>query len=109
MKARALKINAIQRHIFLCCGESTAASTAAAGGVGELKMVVGSKQVGGNVCCSEEQGAESWEYLKKRSRELNVKHHPFQIGRTKVSMRRQLFAWLCVGVCLWVCIYGCAT
>ena len=87
LKARALKIDAIQRHIFLCCEQSKATTTtaAAAPGGGEMKMTVGSKQKGGNVCCSVEQGAESWEYLKRRSRELNAKHSPFHIGRTKAN------------------------
>lgn len=51
-KARALKIDSISRHIFLCCDQT--------------KLNKGSK-----TCCSMEEGHAVWEFLKSRTRDLN--------------------------------------
>lgn len=56
-----------KRHIFLCADQTEAK------------------------CCAKEQGLESWEYLKKRLKELNlVGAHPL-VYRTKAN---------CLRVCL---------
>jgi (2Fe-2S) ferredoxin len=47
-KANSLGIGKIKRHIFLCCDQTKPK------------------------CCDKELGLQSWEYLKKRLRELNL-------------------------------------
>ena len=49
LRAKALKINHITRHIFLCCDQTKS----------------------GSKCCSAEEGMVLWNYLKKRTREIN--------------------------------------
>jgi len=66
--ARGLKLNLITSHIFLCADQTKPK------------------------CCSLEAGLESWDYLKKRCRELNVES-PGSIARTKAN-------------CLQVCVSG---
>ncbi|HSA58325.1 MAG TPA: (2Fe-2S) ferredoxin domain-containing protein [bacterium] len=46
--AETMGVPKIRRHIFLCCDQTKPK------------------------CCSKEAGLESWEYLKKRLRELNL-------------------------------------
>jgi len=55
----AQKIGHYERHIFLCTGPN---------------------------CCTPEQGLETWEYLKRRLRELDLVHGP--VYRTKVGCLR---------------------
>ena len=57
--AQTLKIGQYQRHILLCTGPK---------------------------CCTPEQGSESWEYLKKRLKELGLSEGP--VFRTKVGCLR---------------------
>lgn len=57
--AQTLKIGQYQRHIFLCTGPK---------------------------CCTPEQGNESWEYVKKRLKELGLSEGP--VFRTKVGCLR---------------------
>ena len=57
----ALKINNIRRHIFLCADQTEAK------------------------CCAKEQGLESWNYLKKRLKEVNADG---SIYRTKANCLR---------------------
>ncbi|MEN9834488.1 MAG: hypothetical protein RL011_681 [Pseudomonadota bacterium] len=57
--ADGLRVDSIERHIFLCIGEE---------------------------CCSANQGAESWEYLKSRLKELQLS--PGSVFRTKVGCLR---------------------
>jgi (2Fe-2S) ferredoxin len=57
--AEGLKIGAYRRHIFLCVGPN---------------------------CCTPEQGQESWEYLKRRLKELGLANGP--VYRTKVGCLR---------------------
>lgn len=47
-KAHAVGIDAAQRHIFLCCEQTTPK------------------------CCDLERGARAWDYLKRRLKELNL-------------------------------------
>lgn len=58
-----LKIHEIKRHIFLCCHQSIPK------------------------CCSEQEGALSWDYLKKRLQELEIEgtHHLY---RTRANCLR---------------------
>ncbi len=58
-----------KRHIFLCADQSVPK------------------------CCSKEQGLESWEYLKRRLKELNLSGAENVVYRTKAN-------------CLRVCIKG---
>lgn len=62
-KARTLGVDKIKRHIFLCCDQS------------EPK------------CCEKEAGLESWNYLKKRLKELNLTGEG-GIYRTKANCLR---------------------
>jgi (2Fe-2S) ferredoxin len=57
--AAKMKIGCYQRHMFLCTGPN---------------------------CCTPEQGLESWEYLKRRLRELALADGP--VYRTKVGCLR---------------------
>lgn len=64
-----LGIPTIRRHIFLCADQSKPK------------------------CCSHEDGLASWEYLKRRLKELGLVGAHAQIGRTKAN-------------CLQVCARG---
>jgi len=66
--AKQLNLNNTQRHIFLCADQSK------------------------SKCCSFEQGMQSWDFLKKRLKELKSDSTPI-IARTKAN-------------CLQVCIKG---
>lgn len=68
-RAKALRLNNISRHIFLCADQSKPK------------------------CCSRELGMESWEFLKKRSRELSLERPSLGLARSKVN-------------CLQVCVNG---
>jgi (2Fe-2S) ferredoxin len=57
--AETLKIGCYERHIFLCVGPN---------------------------CCTPEQGAASWDYLKRRLKELGLANGP--VYRTKVGCLR---------------------
>ena len=57
--ARALNIGGYQRHMFLCIGPD---------------------------CCTPEQGQESWDYLKRRLKELGLVSGP--VYRSKVGCLR---------------------
>jgi (2Fe-2S) ferredoxin len=67
--AAALGLTRYQRHIFLCADQT------------EPK------------CCAKERGLESWEYLKRRLKELNPAGAGPLIHRTKAN-------------CLRVCVQG---
>lgn len=67
--AQSLGLKKYRRHIFLCADQT------------EPK------------CCSKEQGLESWEYLKKRLKELNLVGPEPLVYRTKAN-------------CLRVCVQG---
>lgn len=62
-RAEACGINAIKRHIFLCCDQTKAK------------------------CCDREAGLLAWNYLKKRLKELNLSDHG-GIYRTKANCLR---------------------
>lgn len=66
--AKKLGINRIKRHIFLCCDQTKPK------------------------CCSYEKGMESWGFLKKRLKELNLSESG-SIYRSKVD-------------CLRICVQG---
>ena len=68
-QAEALGLSRYARHIFLCADQT------------EPK------------CCAREQGLESWEFLKKRLRELNLAGATPLIHRSKAN-------------CLRVCLHG---
>lgn len=57
--ARALNIGGYSRHMFLCVGPD---------------------------CCTPEQGQETWDYLKRRCKELGLANGP--VYRTKVGCLR---------------------
>lgn len=57
--ARALRIGHYQRHMFLCIGPD---------------------------CCTPEQGQESWDYLKRRLKQLGLVNGP--VYRSKVGCLR---------------------
>lgn len=63
-----LGLRHIQRHLFLCCDQTKPK------------------------CCSQEEGLEVWEYLKKRLSELGLdrptEERPFCIFRTKANCLR---------------------
>lgn len=59
--ASALKVGSYKRHIFLCVGPD---------------------------CCTPEQGQQSWEYLKKRLKELNLDRVEGGVCRTKAQCFR---------------------
>lgn len=67
--AHSLGLEKYQRHIFLCADQT------------EPK------------CCTKERGLASWEFLKKRLKELNLVSAPPFIFRTKAN-------------CLRVCVHG---
>lgn len=62
-QVKALGIDRIKRHIFLCCDQTNAK------------------------CCSHAAGLESWEYLKKRLKELNLSESG-GVYRSKVNCLR---------------------
>lgn len=62
--AAALGLEKYRRHIFLCADQSEAK------------------------CCSHEQGLESWEFLKKRLKELNLVGPEPMVFRTKANCLR---------------------
>ena len=67
--SEALGLEKFQRHIFLCADQTEPE------------------------CCSKQEGLKSWDYLKKRLKELNlVGAHP-KVFRTKAN-------------CLRVCLHG---
>lgn len=70
---KKLGLSYIQRHVFLCCDQAKPK------------------------CCSLEEGLASWQYLKKRLKELNLDHpttdNPVCVFRTKAD-------------CLRVCVEG---
>lgn len=66
--ALSLGLNNIKRHIFLCCDQTK------------------------SKCCRMNEGIESWHYLKKRLKELNLEQSE-GIFRTKAN-------------CLRVCVNG---
>ena len=59
--ARALNIGGYERHMLLCIGPD---------------------------CCTPEQGAESWSYLKRRCKELGLTGPEGPVYRTKVGCLR---------------------
>lgn len=59
-RAKKLRVGSVKRHIFLCCGDQ---------------------------CCTKEAGHASWDYLKKRLKELNLSEEG-GICRSKVSCLR---------------------
>jgi (2Fe-2S) ferredoxin len=65
--AHSLGLETCRRHIFLCADQSEAK------------------------CCAMEAGLESWEFLKRRLKELGLAAGPNQIFRTKAN---------CLRVCL---------
>ncbi len=65
---RSLGLERIRRHIFLCCDQTKPK------------------------CCDKPDGLESWEYLKRRVKELQLEGH-LHIFRTKAN-------------CLQVCLSG---
>lgn len=67
--ALSLGLATYRRHIFLCADQSEAK------------------------CCAMEAGLESWEFLKRRLKELGLAAGPQQIFRTKAN-------------CLRVCLQG---
>jgi (2Fe-2S) ferredoxin len=67
LAAQSLGLETYQRHIFLCADQSEAK------------------------CCAMEAGLESWEFLKRRLKELGLAAGPNQIFRTKAN---------CLRVCL---------
>jgi (2Fe-2S) ferredoxin len=66
--ARAVGIDAARRHVFLCCDQSNPK------------------------CCAKEAGLESWEYLKRRLKELGLSESG-GVARTKAN-------------CLRICAHG---
>jgi (2Fe-2S) ferredoxin len=62
--AKSLGLEKYRRHIFLCADQT------------EPK------------CCSKDQGLESWEYLKKRLKELNLAGPEPMVYRTKANCLR---------------------
>ncbi len=67
-RVESLGLNAIQRHLFLCADQTHA------------------------LCCDKAAGLESWDYLKKRLKELNLDQatpeQPTCIFRTKANCLR---------------------
>jgi (2Fe-2S) ferredoxin len=59
--ARGLCVDRLERHILLCCDQSKPK------------------------CCSRESGLESWEFLKRRLKELGLTDHVY---RTKANCLR---------------------
>ena len=62
-KAQRLKLDQLQRHIFLCCDQSTPN------------------------CCSYDESIEAWNYLKKRLAELGLTQNG-NIYRSKANCLR---------------------
>ena len=67
--ARELGLDQFKHHIFLCAGSSK------------------------SKCASLQEGLASWEFLKKRLKELNLVGHPPSVYRSKAD-------------CLRVCVHG---
>ena len=65
---RSLELDGIKRHIFLCCDQTKPK------------------------CCDKAEGLESWDYLKRRLKELRLEGHA-GLCRTKAN-------------CLQVCVSG---
>ncbi len=63
-KALGLGIETYQRHIFLCADQKSAK------------------------CCSREKGMKSWDYLKKRLKELGLVGEEAKVFRTKANCLR---------------------
>jgi (2Fe-2S) ferredoxin len=61
---QSLGMNSYQRHIFLCADQTEA------------------------LCCDKEAGLASWEYLKKRVKELGLTKEPGRVLRSKVNCLR---------------------
>jgi len=61
--ASVMGLNAVKRHIFLCADQTEAK------------------------CCAKEAGLESWNFLKKRLKELGLSEHG-GIARTKANCLR---------------------
>lgn len=61
--ARTIGVTSAKRHIFLCCDQTTPK------------------------CCEKERSLESWNYLKKRLRELGLSEHG-GVCRTKANCLR---------------------
>lgn len=66
---KAYGLNEYARHIFLCADQTEAK------------------------CCSKEQGLESWDYLKRRLKELNLSGSKNSVYRSKAN-------------CLRICVQG---
>lgn len=62
-RIQKLKLDHMERHIFLCCDQTTPK------------------------CCSKEEGLLAWNYLKKRLNELNLAP-PGRVFRTKANCLR---------------------
>lgn len=62
--ASALGLQRIERHIFLCADQTESR------------------------CCSKQQGLESWEYLKRRLKELSLSGPERVVYRTKANCLR---------------------
>jgi (2Fe-2S) ferredoxin len=62
--AKELGLGGYRRHIFLCCDQTTPK------------------------CCTKESGLESWEYLKKRLKELGMVGPNPLVYRTKANCLR---------------------
>jgi (2Fe-2S) ferredoxin len=62
--AAALGIGSLKRHIFICADQSNPK------------------------CCTAQAGLESWEYLKRRLKELGLDKGPGAIYRTKANCLR---------------------
>lgn len=62
--SRSLGLTEYRRHIFLCADQSEAK------------------------CCSREAGLESWEFLKRRLKELGLAGSPPAVFRTKANCLR---------------------
>lgn len=60
-EAQRRGVGSYDRHIFLCVGPD---------------------------CCTEEEGAEAWSYLKKRSAQINGSSERGRVYRTKVGCLR---------------------
>lgn len=61
LRAIKLGLPTVERHIFLCCDQTKAK------------------------CCSIEAGIESWDYLKRRMKELNLVGPKGTVQRTKAN------------------------
>ena len=66
-KSNKLNLNKVQKHIFICCDQTKAATSSR--------------------CCSQEDGMAAWEYLKNRLNELDLTAE-HGIHRTKANCLR---------------------